>query len=151
MTSKSTDVNIRFVSQATSRASSSDHPARTLTERQLCEWLIANDIAHQHASDVFIVKAAANGSPQLFVPDITLKQKTRDGQTIVLESLHSFSPKRGGMKALHAFCRQYHEQFCVVLIGKKALLQSVPKNIADLRCELESLDTLAKKLEKVMA
>jgi hypothetical protein len=145
------EVTIRFVSNATRRSPQAGHHIRTLTERQLCEWLNAHDIVHQHAGDVFIVRTPANGSPQLFVPDITLNRKTRDGRTIILESLHTFSPKRGGMKNFQAFYHQYHDQFYVVLVGKKALLQSVPRGVADMRNELEDLNQLAKKLAKVMA
>ena len=151
MQTKSNEVNIRFVSNSTSQASATGHQIRTVTERHVCEWLNANGIVHQHASDVFIVKPAANGSPQLFVPDITLKRKTRDGRSIIIESLHSFSPKRGGMKALHAFHRQYHDQFYIVLVGKRTTLESLPKGIADARNDLEHLDVLSRKLEKLMS
>ena len=151
MPTKTNEVNIRFVSNSISHTSIAGHQIRTLTERHICDWLNAHGITHQHASDIFIVKAAANGSPQLFVPDITLKRKTRNGRSIIVESLHSFSPKRGGMKALHAFHRQYHDQFYIMLVGKRAALENLPKGVADARNDLENLDGLARKLAKLMS
>lgn len=87
----------------------------------------------------------------MFVPDIVLMQKATDGRTIIIESLHSFAPKRGGLKTLSAFRKQYGDQFVVILVGKKATLNGVPKNIADTRIELESLELLEKKIEKLIA
>ena len=145
---KQKDVNIRFVSNTTSFASSSGHHVRTLTERSICEWLTARNVSHHHASEVYIVKATGNGSPALFVPDVVLNARTRDGKTILIESLHSFAPKRGGLKTLSAFRKQYGEQFVVIVVGKKATLENLPKSVADARVELESIDMLAKKIEK---
>jgi hypothetical protein len=150
MQTKPREVNIRFVSSNLSLASTSGHQVRTLTERTICDWLTDHEISHQHASDVYIVKAAASGSPALFVPDIVLRRKTDDGRTIIIEAMHSFSPKRGGLKTLLAFRKQYREQFLIILIGKKSLIESIPKNIVDLRIELEILDTLEKKLDRLM-
>lgn len=143
-------VNIRFVSSTTSFSSSSGHQVRTLTERALCDWLSQRRILHHHASEVFIVRAASNGAAAMFVPDIVLTQKSADGRTIIIESLHSFAPKRGGLKALSAFRKQYGDQFVVILVGKKATLPGIPKNIADVRIELESLELLEKKIEKLV-
>jgi hypothetical protein len=151
MQTKSRDVNIRFVSSNLSIESSSGHTVRTITERYICDWLTTRGTAHQHASEVYIVKAAANGSPALFVPDIVLKQRTKDGRTIIIESMHSFSPKRGGLKTLLAFRKQYHAQFFMILVGKKSILETIPKGIADARVEMENLDLLAKKIEKLMS
>jgi hypothetical protein len=145
------DVNIRFVSTTTSFESTAGHHVRTLTERQLCDWLERHEIPHQHANEVFIVRAAANGSPALFVPDVVLVKKTHDGKTIIIESLHSFAPKRGGLKTLSAFRKQYGENFFVIVVAKKAMLDGVPRSIADARVDLESLDMLEKKIEKLIA
>jgi hypothetical protein len=143
-------VNIRFVSSGTSFSSSSGHQVRTLTERSLCDWLSQRRIPHHHASEVFIVRATANGSAALFVPDIVLAQKSTDDRIIIIESLHSFAPKRGGLKTLSAFRKQYGDQFVVILVGKKATLNGIPKNIADARIELEALEVLEKKIEKLL-
>ena len=150
-TAKQKDVTIRFVSTNMSLESRSGHQVRTLTERHICDWLVKHRTPHQHASEVYIVRAASNGSPSLFVPDVVLMQKTADGRTIIIESVHSFAPKRGGLKTLGAFRKQYGEHFFIIAVGKKATLDGLPKNIADLRIELESLDTLEKRLEKLIA
>jgi hypothetical protein len=144
------DVNIRFVSSNTSFASTSGHQVRTLTERSLCDWLSQRHIPHHHASEVFIVRTASNGAAAMFVPDIVLMQKTADGRAIIIESLHSFAPKRGGLKTLSAFRKQYGDQFVVIVVGKKAMLNGIPKNIADVRIELESVEMLEKKIEKLV-
>jgi hypothetical protein len=149
-TANQKDVNIRFVSTNTSFESMSGHQVRTLTERHICDWLAKHRIAHHHASEVFIVRAPSNGSPALFVPDVVLVQKARDARTIIIESLHSFAPKRGGLKTLSAFRKQYAEHFAIIIVGKKALLDGVPKSIADARVELESLEMLGKKIEKLV-
>ncbi len=142
-------VNIRIVSNNLAHESDAGHQVRTLTERFLCDWLTGQGIAHQHASDVFIVRSAANGSPELFAPDIILNKKTRDGKSIIIEALHSFSPKQGGLKALVAFRKQYSEQYHVIAVGKN--LAAYPRTIADNRYELDQLPLLARRLEKLLS
>ena len=71
MHEKNKDVQIRFTSQGTLE-SSVGHLVRTITERDICKWLSERGIDHTHASEVIIVKASANDSASLFVPDIML-------------------------------------------------------------------------------
>lgn len=142
-------VNIRIVSSNVAHESNAGHQVRTLTERFLCDWLTGQGIAHQHSSDVFIVRSVANGSPELFAPDIILNKKTRDGKSIIIEALHSFSPKQGGLKALVAFRKQYGEQYHVIAVGKN--LAAYPRTVADYRYELDQLNSLSRRLEKLLS
>jgi hypothetical protein len=146
MQDKEKGVRVRFATTGGTLGSRSGHTVRTITERQICDWLGEKNIAHRHAGEVFIVKAATNGSPMLFVPDILLTKKTKDGRTIVIETLHNFSPKRGGLKTFAAFCKQFRDKYFTVLVAKKTTLASIPKGICDARVELENLDTLSRKL-----
>lgn len=145
------DINIRFVSNHGVLESSGGHPVRTITELRICEWLTAHRIAHKHASEVLTVKAAPNGLARLFVPDILLTKKTKDRRTIVIEALHSFSPKRGGLKNLTAFRTQYKDQFLTFVVGKKAMLDPIPKSLSGIKVELEHLDTLGKRIAQLMS
>jgi hypothetical protein len=146
MQEKTKAVQIRFATQGTIE-SGSGHQVRTITERDVCEWLTEHGIAHRHATEVVIVKAAANDSPSLFVPDILLTKKHKDGRGIVIEMLHNFSPKRGGLKTFAAFCKQYGDKYYSILIAKKSNLESIPKTVCDARVEFENLDTLSRKLD----
>jgi hypothetical protein len=149
MQDKTKGVQVRFT---TSHAieGSAGHQVRTLTEREICEWLTKQSIAHKHGSEVFIVKAAANSSPTLFVPDITLTaHKTKDGKPIIIETIHNFSPKRGGLKAFAAFCKQFRKDYFTILVGRKSTLQSIPKGLCNVLVEPEHLDSLRKKLHLI--
>lgn len=139
-------VQIRFATNHGTLSSSAGHQVRTITERQICEWLTERGIAHRHASEVFIVKATANGSPSLFVPDIIVTKKNKSGKVTLIETLHNFSPKRGGLKTFSAFCKQFGDKYYTVLVAKKANLETIPKGVCDTRVELENLNMLAKIL-----
>lgn len=146
MQEKSKGVQVRFATSHGTMASSFGHQVRTITEREICEWLSERGIAHRHAGEVFIVRAASNGSPSLFVPDIILTKKYKNGKMILIETLHNFSPKRGGLKTFSAFCKQFNDTYYTILVAKKANLETIPKRVCDARVDLENLDTLAKKL-----
>lgn len=149
MNAKKEGVNVRIVSSNLAHESDAGHLVRTLTERFLCDWLTKQGIAHQHASEVFIVRNIASGSPELFAPDIILNRKTRGGKVIIIEALHSFSPKQGGLRALVAFRKQYGDQYHVIAVGKS--LAAYPRTIADNRYELDQLHRLARRLEALLA
>lgn len=151
MQTKEKEINIRFVSNHGLLESSGGHPVRTITELRICEWLTVHGIDHQHAGEVLTVKAAANGLAGLFVPDIMLTKKTKDRRTIIIEALHSFSPKRGGLKNLTAFRTQYKDQFLTIVVGKKATLDAIPKSITGIKVELEQLDMLGKRIAQLMS
>lgn len=146
MLEKEKGVQIRFASSNGTLESSAGHQVRTITEREICAWLTARGIGHRHAGEVIIVKAATNGSPSLFVPDILLTKKNKNGKNIVIETLHNFAPKRGGLKTFGAFCKQYGDKYYSILVAKKANLETIPKGVFDARVELEHLDALEKKL-----
>lgn len=151
MHEKTKPVQVRFATSHSTLETHAGHKVRTITERTLCEWLTAQGIGHRHASDVFIVKRAANGSPSLFVPDIILSGTTaKGGKTIIIETLHSFSPKRGGLRVFSAFCKQYHDQFYSILVARQASLTSIPRSTCDALVALENLDALQKKLSKLI-
>jgi hypothetical protein len=149
MQEKGKGVHVRFATSHGTLESTSGHQIRTITEREICRWLGERGIAHRHASDVFIVKSGAKGSPSLFVPDILLIKKNKDGKTIVIETLHNFSPKRGGLKTLSAFTKQFGDKYYTILVAKKSALESIPKSMCDARIDLENLDLLARKLGPV--
>lgn len=139
-------VHVRFAPSRGSLEAGSGHRIRTLTEREICEWLTERRVAHKHASEVFIIKSTSNGSPSLFVPDILLtKKKSRDGKTIIIETLHSFSPKKGGLRTFTTFCKQYLDEYFSILVAKKSTLESIPKGVCNARVELENLAILTKK------
>lgn len=151
MHEKIKSVQVRFATTQSTLETSAGHRVRTITERTICEWLAARGIAHRHASDVFIVKGPASGSPSLFVPDIILSGTTaKDGKAIIIETLHSFSPKRGGLRVFSAFCKQYRDQFYTILVARKSSLASIPRSTCDARVTLEDLDALEKKLSKLI-
>jgi hypothetical protein len=151
MHEKIKSVQVRFAAAHSTLETSAGHKVRTITERTLCEWLTAKGIGHRHASDVFIVKRTASGSPSLFVPDIILSgTTTKGGKAIIIETLHSFSPKRGGLRVFSAFCKQYRDQFYVILVARKASLASIPRSVCDARVALENLDALEKKLSMLI-
>lgn len=139
-------VRVRFTTSHGTMSTRAGHQVRTLTERTICDWLTERRIDHKHASEVFIVRAPPSGSPTLFVPDIFLSNKTGEGKPIIIETLHNFSPKRGGLKAFAAFCRQYRDSHYSILVAKKSNLGTIPRNVCNARVELENLDALAKKL-----
>jgi hypothetical protein len=152
MHEKTKPVQVRFATSQNLLAARTGHKVRTITERTICEWLTAKGIAHRHAGEVYIVKGGARGSPSLFVPDIVLSETTaRGGKTIIIETLHSFSPKRGGLRVFAAFCKQYHDQFYSILVARKANLESVPRRTCDAQVALEDLDALEKKLSRLIA
>ncbi len=142
MQDKNKGVQVRFAPSHGTLGSRSGHQVRTITEREICDWLTERGIAHRHASEVVIVRAASNKSPLLFVPDIILTKKNKNGKTIIIETLHNFSPKRGGLKTFSAFCQQYGDRYYTVLVAKKVNLESIPKRVCDARVELEDIDTL---------
>lgn len=146
MQEKNKEVQVRFAPSHGTLGTSSGHKVRTITEREICEWLTAQAIAHRHAHEVFIVKAAANGSPSLFVPDIMLTKKTKEGKAVVIETLHNFSPKRGGLKTFSSFCKQFGDKYYTILVAKKSNLETIPKSVCDARVEFENLDLLAKRI-----
>lgn len=145
MQEKTNSVLIRFSSPGTFE-SNVGHQVRTITERDLCDWLSGRGIAHRHGSEAIIVKAAANDSPSLFVPDIMLTKKSKDGRVIIIEALHNFSPKRGGLKSFAAFARQYRDSYYTILVGKKSSLESIPRGTCDARVDCGNLALLARKL-----
>lgn len=145
-------VQIRFIPSHGLLVSRAGHPVRTATERAVCEWLTEHGFEHRHSSEVYIIKAPTNGSPTLFVPDIVLTEKrTMDGRTVIIETLHSFAPKRGGLRAFAAFCKQYRDDFYTILVVRKSILGSIPRQPCNVRLSLENLDLLEKKLEKEIA
>ncbi len=151
MQKKNKPVQVRFATSHSTLETDAGHKVRTITERTLCEWLTAQGIGHRHASEVFIVKGTASGSPSLFVPDIILTETTtKGGKTVVIETLHSFSPKRGGLRVFSAFCKQYGDQFYTILVARKASLKSIPRSTCDAQIALENLSALQMKLSKLI-
>lgn len=144
-------MRVRFAPTHGTLASRAGHIVRTVTERVVCDWLTEHGFEHRHAGDVYIVKAPANGSPVLFVPDIILAEKTaKDGKTIIIETVHNFAPKRGGLRAFAAFCKQYRGDFHTILIARSTILKPVPRQPCDASIALENLDLLQKRLEKLI-
>jgi len=79
----------------------------------------------------------------LFIPDILLAEHIqKDGKAIVIETLHTFSPKHGGMRSFAAFCQQYRDQYFTILVAGKSQLASVHRRTCDVQVALESLSTL---------
>lgn len=115
-------------------------------EAAVCEWLIAHRIAHQHASEVFAVKSGAAGVPVMYVPDIILHDRDRQGKTIIIEPIHAYAPKGGGSRVLAAFRKEMRGKYYVIVIVRKHYMHKVLKGAYDLLVDFDNLDVLLKKI-----
>jgi hypothetical protein len=115
-------------------------------EAAVCEWLVVHGIAHRHASEVFTVSARPTGAPGVYVPDIVLHDKTNDGRTIIIEPVHSYSPKGRGTKIVAAFRRQMKKKYFMVIVAKKHYMHKIPRNAYDILIDFDRLDMLAENI-----
>jgi len=115
-------------------------------EGVVCQWLIERGIAHRHASEMFTVTTGPARAPSMYVPDIILHDKTKDGKTIIIEPLQSSSPKGPGTKIFAAFRREMKKKYYVIVIARTNTMHKVLKNAYDVLIDYEKLYLLEKRI-----
>lgn len=146
MTAKRTDAEIRIVYDRPGFDTAHHHHVRSRMEAKVCDWLMAHGVAHRHASEVFTVPTGPGKTPTLFVPDIVLHDRTSDGRVIIIEPRQVNVPKAGGIRLLAAFRRLMKKRYSVIVVARKADFKNIVRGSYDALVDVESLDTLARRI-----
>jgi hypothetical protein len=146
MTLDKIDTEVRILYERAGFKTRIGHLVRNKMEAAVCEWLIDRGVAHRHASEVFTVKMGATRAPSIYVPDIILHDKNKDGKTVIIEPLHSYAPKYGGTRIFAAFRKQLKRKYYIIMIAKKHYMHKILKDAYDVLIDFEKLHLLEKKI-----
>lgn len=138
--------NVNITYRRTGFESAAGHQVRTTLESAVCDWLMENGVAHRHASEVFMVKTGATHAPTIYVPDIILHDRDDQGRLIIIEAVHSYAPKKGGMRLLAAFRKEMKGKCYLIIIAKRHYMKKILKDAHDIMIDFDTLDTLRRKI-----
>lgn len=136
----------RIVYRRAGFESPAGHQVRTTLESSVCDWLMENSVAHRHASEVFMVKTGPTHVPTIYVPDIILHDRDAQGRLIIIEAVHSYSPKKGGMRLLAAFREEMKGKCYLIIVAKKHYMKKILKDAYDIMIDFGSLDELKRAI-----
>jgi hypothetical protein len=122
------------------------HLVRSRMESVVCEWLIANGIAHRHASEVFAVALGPTRTPAIYVPDIILHDKNKNGKTVIIEPIQISAPKGAGTKVFAAFRSQMKDKYYIIVVAKKQSARSIMKDAYDAFIDFDKLHLLKRRI-----
>ena len=146
MTLDRSDTEIRIVYDRAGFETPIGHRVRNKMEAAVCEWLISRGMAHRHASEVFTVRMGSAGAPIIYLPDIILHDKKKDGKTIIIEPFHTYVPKEGGTRVFAAFRKQLKSKYYIIMIAKRHYMHKILKDAYDVLIDFDKLHLLEKKL-----
>jgi len=115
-------------------------------EATVCQWLIDHGVAHRHASEVFAVRAGAAGVTAIYVPDIILHDKNKQGKTVIIEPIHAYVPKEGGSRLIAAFRKDLKAKYFIIIIANRHYKHKILKSAYDVLIDFDNLNALEKKL-----
>ena len=146
MTLDRSDTEVRIVYDRAGFETPIGHHVRNKMEAAVCEWLISRGIAHRHGSEVFTVKMGSAGAPIIYLPDIILHDKKKDGKTIIIEPFHTYAPKEGGTRVFAAFRKQLKSKYYIIMIAKRHYMHKILKDAYDVLIDFDKLHLLEKKI-----
>ena len=143
---KNFDTEVSIVYHREGFESPVGHLVRTKMESGICQWLMAHGVAHRHASEVFTVRYGATKAPSLFVPDIVLHDKNRDGKFVIIEVVDSYVTKSAGTKLLDSFRSQSKNDYYIIVVAKRHFMTKVLKSSYDVLIDFKKLDLLERRV-----
>jgi hypothetical protein len=146
MREKRIDTEVRIVYDRPGFDTASHHHVRSRMEARVCDWLLFHGVAHRHASEVFTVPTGPGRVPTLYVPDILLHDRAKDGRIIILEPFQVHVPKGGGTRLLAAFRRMMKKRYHLIVIARARDFSHIVKGSYDVLLDANRLDSLAKRI-----
>jgi hypothetical protein len=140
------NAEVRILYHRAGFESSVGHHVRSKMEATVCEWLMQHSIAHRHANEMFTVRTGVAGTPTVYVPDIILHDKDREGRAIIVEPFDAYTPRQGSTRIIAAFRKQMEKEYFVVIVARKQHKKKVQKEAYDILVDFDKLDGLLKHL-----
>jgi hypothetical protein len=112
-------------------------------ERQLCDLLSREGVAHSHSPRHFEIKLA-DDTMAAYAPMIVVRGRGREGKTIVIEALDQIEPAL--LEKVRAFRKHYGLEFYVSFVGSEELLDEVPVDAYDESTVVQNVSALVSRL-----
>lgn len=112
-------------------------------ERQLCDMLSREGVAHSHSPRHFEIKLE-DDSMAAYAPMIVVRGRGREGKTIVIEALDQIEPSL--LQKVRAFRKLYGLEFYVSFVGSEELLDEVPIDVYDESTVVQNVAALVSRL-----
>ncbi len=112
-------------------------------ERQICDLLSRDGVAHSHHPRHFEV-TLAEGSIAAYPPMIVVRGRGREGKTVVIEALDEIDMPL--LEKIAAFRKQYGLEFYVSFVAGEEVLDQVPFDAYDEATDVLNLPALVGRL-----
>ena len=112
-------------------------------ERQLCDMLSREGVAHSHSPRHFEIKLE-DDSMAAYAPMIVVRGRGREGKTIVIEALDQIEPSL--LQKVRAFRKLYGLEFYVSFVGSEELLDEIPIDVYDESTVVQNVAALVSRL-----
>jgi hypothetical protein len=116
------------------------HQVRSNMEAALCDFLTANNLAHEHWSGGFELEVGT-GALRLYIPSLTLTGLKKDGAAVVIEPIDSVHPG-SGVRRLQSLRRERGRDYFVIIVARQPLHPQVPQDAYDAIFPLEDFEPL---------
>lgn len=116
------------------------HQVRSNMEAALCDFLVVNELAHEHWQGGFELEVGT-GALRLYIPSVTLTGLRKDAAAIVIEPVDSAQPG-SGVRRLQALRRERGRDYYVVIIARQPLHTQLPRDAYDAIFPLEDFEPL---------